>query len=185
MDLLAAHAAALDSTSRIVAGIDRAQLSLPTPCEDFDVEALLGHLIVGNRRFVAVAGGAPATSVPLEPEPTDDWSAAYDTTAIAVRDAWRDPAALERIAELPIGSIPGVVALGMHVVESLVHGWDLATATGQGTDIEPELCTIAWQNVQGVDDDLRGAGRPFGPAIEVPDHAPATDRLVAWLGRQP
>jgi uncharacterized protein (TIGR03086 family) len=185
MDLVAAHAAALDSTRRIVAGIDQAQLSLPTPCEHFDVEALLGHLVVGNRRFVAVAGGAPATSVPLEPEPTDDWSAAYDSSATAVGEAWRDPAALERIAELPIGSVPGVVALGMHVVESLVHGWDLAKATGQGTDIDPVLCAIAWRNVQGVNDDLRGAGRPFGSAIGVPDDAPATDRLVAWLGRQP
>lgn len=185
MDLVTAHAAALDSTRRIVAGIDPTQLSLPTPCPDFDVEALLGHMVVGNHRFVAVAEGAPATSVPLEPEPTDDWSAAYDASATAVGAAWRDPAAHDRMAELPGMSVPGVVAHGMHVVETLVHGWDLAKATGQPTEIDPVLCTIAWDNVRGVDDDLRGAGRPFGSAIDVPGDASATDRLVAWLGRQP
>jgi uncharacterized protein (TIGR03086 family) len=89
------------------------------------------------------------------------------------------------MAELPIGAVPGVVALGMHVVETLVHGWDLAKATGQPTDIKPDLCAIAWDNVRGVNDDLRGAGRPFGPAVDVPGDASATDRLVAWLGRQP
>lgn len=73
----------------------------------------------------------------------------------------------------------------MHVVESLVHGWDLAEATGQPSDIDPDLCAVAWDNVQGVTDELRGAGRPFRPAIGVPDDAPAADRLVAWLGRQP
>lgn len=185
MDLHDAHAAALDRTRKIVAGIGPAQLSLPTPCPEFDVQELLGHLVVGNRRFTAMAQGAPAASIPLEPGPIDDWSTAYDASADAVGTAWRDPAALERDAVLPMVTVPGVVALGMHVVETLVHGWDLATATGQPTEIDPDLCAVAWDNVQGVNDELRGPGGPFGPATEVASDAIPTDRLVAWLGRRP
>src|SRR5690606_30226811 len=92
MELHEAHAAALERTRTIVAGIGADQLTLPTPCPDFDVQDLLGHLVVGNRRWAAMAQGAPAASIPLEPEPTDDWSAAYDDSATAAGEAWRDPA---------------------------------------------------------------------------------------------
>ena len=185
MDLHTAHAAALDWTRGIVAGITPAQLSLPTPCEGFDVETLLGHMVVGNHRFTAMAQGAPAASVPLEPEPNDNWSAAFDTSATAVGAAWRNPAALERMAELPMATVPGVVALGMHVVETLVHGWDLATATGQPNEMDADLCAVAWDNTRSVTDELRGPGGPFGPAVDVPVDASGTARLGAWLGRQP
>jgi uncharacterized protein (TIGR03086 family) len=115
----------------------------------------------------------------------DDAAAAYRSSAGAVSAAWHDPAALERPARLPIGDVPGEVALAIHTVETIVHGWDLARATGQPTEIEPELCAVAWEASKGIGDDLRGAGRPFGPVVFVPPTASDTARLVAWLGRQP
>jgi uncharacterized protein (TIGR03086 family) len=186
IDSIDAHDRALDAATAIIANIDRDQLDLPTPCDDFDVRALLGHLVAGNRRFLAVAHGEPAISVPLDVDAADDqWLVAYRDSAAAVAAAWHDQALLEEPAVLPFGEVPGAVALGIHTVEAIVHGWDLAIATGQPATIEPELCEVAWHNAQLVDDNLRGPGRAFGAAVPVPDSATPTERLVAWLGRRP
>ena len=77
------------------------------------------------------------------------------------------------------------MAIGIHTVETIVHGWDVATATGQPAEIEPALCAVAWEHCAGIDDSLRRPGGPFGPAVDVPADASETDRLVAWLGRRP
>lgn len=185
MDLVEAHDDALAATGEIVAGLDQSQLSLPTPCPEFDVRALLGHLVEGNHRLVAIAHGEPGTSVALTADVPDDWLAFYTSSAAAVADAWRDPALLDETVELPLGEVTGTVALGVHTVETVVHGWDLAKATGQSTEVAPDLCAVAWRNVQSVNDDLRGPGRPFAAAVPVPADATATERLVAWLGRRP
>ena len=86
---------------------------------------------------------------------------------------------------LPFGDFPGAIALGIHTVEAIVHGWDLAKATGQSTEIEPELYEVAWQNCKDIDDSFRGPGRPFGPAAAAPPGASDTAKLMAWLGRAP
>ena len=93
---------------------------------------------------------------------------------------------LETTVHVPFGDVPGAFALGMHTVETIVHGWDLAKATGQPTELDPELYAVAWQNCKDIDDSFRGPGRPSGPAVTAPP-ARATHkvRLMAWLGRQP
>jgi uncharacterized protein (TIGR03086 family) len=186
MDLVKAHDHALDVTEAIVANVRPEQFGLPTPCDEFDVRTLLCHMIAGNERFAVVARGEPIESRPAMGSFTgDDAADAYRSSAAAVSAAWHDPAALERTARLPIGEVPGDVALAIHTVETIVHGWDLAKATGQPTDIEPELCAVAWEASKGIGTELRGPGRPFGPVVFVPPTASDTDRLVAWLGRQP
>ncbi len=81
--------------------------------------------------------------------------------------------------------LPRRVRAGIHIVETIVHGWDLAKATGQPTEIEPELYAFAWQSSKDIDDSFRGPGRPFGPPVVAPPGASDTEKLVAWLGRQP
>jgi uncharacterized protein (TIGR03086 family) len=186
MDLEKAHDHALETTEAIVANVAPEQLALPTPCADFDVRTLLGHMIAGNERFAAVARGEPIESRPaMATFAGDDAAPAYRASAAEMAAAFREPGALERSVLLPIGEVPGEVALAIHTVETIVHGWDLAKATGQPTEIEPELFAVAWEATRGVGDDLRGPGRPFGPAVSAPPTASDTDRLVAWLGRQP
>jgi uncharacterized protein (TIGR03086 family) len=186
MDLVKAHDHALELTEAIVAAVRPDQLALPTPCAEFDVRMLLGHMIAGNDRFTVVAKGGDIESRPaMATFDGDDPVRAYRGSAAAVSAAWHDPGAQERPALLPIGEVPGEVALAVHTVETIVHGWDIAKATGQPTEIEPELCAFAWEAAKGISDELRGPGRQFGPVVFVTPTASDTDRLVAWMGRQP
>jgi uncharacterized protein (TIGR03086 family) len=187
MDIIKLHDRALEATTAIVANVDPGQFGAPTPCDDFDVRALLNHMIGGNYRFVKIAQGEPGQAVPATGDFVRDDGplTAYRESAAAVSEAWSDPVALERTAHLPFGDFPGAFALGIHTVEAIVHGWDLAKATGQPTEIDPELHAVAWEKSKDIDDSFRGPGRPFGPAVKAPACASDTARLMAWLGRDP
>src|SRR5438552_12951524 len=186
MEIVELHDRALEATTAIVANVDAAQFGAPTPCAEFDVRALLNHMVIGNDRFAKSAGGEPAEAVPLTGDFLhDDALKSYRESAAAVSEAWRAPGALERTARLPFGDFPGAFALGIHTVEAIVHGWDLAKATGQPTELDPELHAVAWRNTKDIDDSFRGPGRPFGPAVKAPAGASDTARLMAWLGRDP
>jgi uncharacterized protein (TIGR03086 family) len=186
MDLIKLHDRALEAATAIVANVERAQFGLPTPCAEFDVRALLNHMIGGNHRFVAIAQGEPGSSVPATGDFVhDDALTPYRESAEALSNAWNDPALLERTASLPFGDFPGAVALGVHTVEVVVHSWDLAKATGQPTELDPDLYDVVRQHSKDIDESFRGPGRPFGKAVTVPSGSSDTDQLMAWLGRQP
>lgn len=180
------HRQAMQSTTAIIAAIEPAQYALPTPCPAFTVRDLLAHLVSGNKRWVAMAHGEPAVAVPLVTDLADaDAPAAYRETCDEVATAWADPALLDKLVQLPFADVTGAVALGVHTVETVVHGWDLAKATGQPTTIAPDLFAAAWEGTRGIDDSFRGPDGPFGPVVTLPAGSSDTDRLVAWLGRTP
>jgi uncharacterized protein (TIGR03086 family) len=84
---------------------------------------------------------------------------------------------------VPWGKVPGRVALAGYVREVLAHGWDLAVATGQETERDPELGAFALEVSQRS---LPASGReniPFGPVVPVPAEAGVYTQLAAWLGR--
>jgi uncharacterized protein (TIGR03086 family) len=87
---------------------------------------------------------------------------------------------------LPMGNVPGEVTLALALLDTVVHGWDLATATGQDTtipdDLAEPLLAIA---TSSINDTMRGPGMPFDAAVHVPDTASAADRLLRHLGRKP
>ena len=186
MDIVKLHDRALEATTAIVAEVKAGQLGAPTPCADFDVRALLNHMIGGNYRFVTMAAGEPGSAVPATGDfVADEPLSPYRESAAAVSRAWHQPGVLERIVQLPFGEFPGAFAIGIHTVEAIVHGWDLATATGQPTELDGDLYEVAWQNCKDIDENFRGPGRPFGPAVPAPPGASDTARLMAWLGRRP
>lgn len=186
MDIIKLHDCALEATTSIVATVDTSQFGLPTPCAEFDVHALLNHMVGGNFLFVTVAAGEPGQPIPATGDfVRNDALTPYRDSADAVSKAWSDPSVLERTVHLPFGDFPGAFAIGIHTVETIVHGWDLATATWQPTELDPELYAVAWENCKDIDDSFRGPGRPFGPAVTAPAGATDTARLMAWLGRRP
>ena len=95
--------------------------------------------------------------------------------------------AMDKPMQLPFGELPGSVFVLIASTDAFTHGWDLAKATSQSTDLDP---TVAGQLLDAVQqflpDDFRGPDgqAPFGPRVEVPDSASASDRLAGFMGRR-
>ena len=183
------HRRAVAQTGSIVAAVRPGQLALPTPCSDYDVRALLGHTIGGLDRVAWVGAGAAGSfsrSAGTGDVADDGWTAAYHASAERAVAAWTDDAKLEEMFEVPWGKVPGRYALAGDVQEVLVHGWDLAKATGQPTELDAELGSwVLAQSRQILPADRSEIQVPFGAAIDVPQGAGIYAQLAAWLGRQP
>lgn len=99
--------------------------------------------------------------------------------------ALKEPGVLERVVQVPVGQVSATVAVHLRIVEALVHGWDIAQATGQPPSVDERL---AEQELVFTRDALRivpSDRTPFGPPQPVSESAPAIDRLAGVLGRRP
>jgi uncharacterized protein (TIGR03086 family) len=191
MELLTAFEGAVASTAEIVKATPASQMSTPTPCADWDVRALLNHVIgtlwlAGGLfsdqppRYPMAPGGLPAADLA-----GDDPVAAYAEASAAALAAAGAGDALTRVHPTPLGDMPGPGLAGFTTLDILVHGWDLATATGQPVDLDGRLAAhVLGFAAQALATPESRAGR-IGPALDVPDGTPLTGRLVAFLGRQP
>lgn len=186
--LMASLDRALAGVGQLIAGVEAHQWSAPTPCAGWDVHALVDHLASGNLNFAALVRDEPRPDRGPD-QPAGDPVAAYRSAAATMRAAFAEPGVLERIYQSPIGPVPGFVLVHLRISELLVHGWDIAKATGQSTGLDPELgqAALAWAR-ENLPPQLRGeegSGLPFGPEVPVPDSAPLDDRLAAFFGRDP
>jgi uncharacterized protein (TIGR03086 family) len=180
--------AAARTAAGLIASTPPGRLADPTPCTDYDVRALVGHLVAVLRRIAAVARGVPvsATSRETTGVPDDAWAEAADGALREATSAWSDPDLLVRPFELPFGTMPGAAALAAYTAELTTHAWDLARATGRTVDWDDDVVTAALTaSLRMLPPGQRPPGIPFGAAVPVPDDAPAIDRLVAWQGRDP
>jgi uncharacterized protein (TIGR03086 family) len=174
----------LDDVEQLIGGVRDDQWTAATPCTEWNVRALVNHLVRGNRLFAAVLrGGQPA---PAEPADVlgDDPRAAYRASADAVLEAFRQPGVLERVVTAPFGTAPGRVALHIRNTELLVHGWDLARATDQSTSFPEPLAQQELEFSRGAIGQFGQGRSPFAPPQPVAEDAPAVDRLAALLGRK-
>jgi uncharacterized protein (TIGR03086 family) len=127
-------------------------------------------------------GSAPRPSGDIigERDPVE----AYATSADAMMAAFDEPGAFDRMVTMPFGEMPAAGLAGFRFVDLVVHTWDLAKATGQETDLAPDLCEAALamsrQRMTGMD----RANMPFKDEVAVLVDAPAADRLAGFLGRQ-
>ncbi len=187
MDLTDLDRRALAATGNLVAGIRPDQLAAPTPCEGWDVRALLNHVVGGNELFAtAAAGGAADWATRQQDRLGDDPTGAYDRSAEAVTAAFAGLASGPATqVTLPFGELPASYAIAVHFVDVLVHGWDLATATGQDPTLDAGLATAALDIVAGYPPALWGTPGFFAHQVPVPDAEPPHVRLVALLGRHP
>lgn len=172
-------------TATVVAGVKAEQLADITPCPAWDVRLLLHHMIGGNWMFATVAGGGTVDDVPEVGDVALDPRRAYTESAGAAIAAWSLPGVMESKCRLPFGDMPAVAAQALHFLDNVVHGWDLARATGQDPVVHPEVAAAAYEVALGMaSPELRAAG-VFGPEIPCSPDAPMLDRLVALLGRNP
>ena len=187
-DLVEALGRALDQTGRVIAGVKSDQAALPTPCQSWDVRALVNHIVHDVRGFVENAKGG-AFRQGHDDIIGDDWIDAYGAAAADLLVVWERPGATEATITLPFGEFPATWRVGQQITDLVVHAWDVATATGQTTDLEPELGQIAldWGR-ENLKPSFRGdelSGRAFGLEVPVPDDAPLHDRLAGFFGPDP
>lgn len=187
MDLRPFYFDALDNTNRIVKGVDSAHLGDATPCEGWDVRALLNHVVGGLWMFAGALGGEDMTGRTSDRDLLgDDPAGAFDAARAAALDAWNADGALDRTVTITAGQMPSTVALRVALMEAVVHGWDLAKATGQDHGINPMVAAAMLDGMRkAVTDDQRGPGKFFDPEVKVPEDAPIEEQLVAFLGRTP
>ena len=186
-DLAAVHRDALAATRQFVAGIGDDQWDLPTPCDGWNVRELVNHIVAGNLWAAQLGCGRTIADVGsdldgdvLGADPVD----AYDRSAEAAATVFEMPGALDAPCAVSYGPVPGSVYAGHRVIDVLIHGWDVASATGQPTGIDPSLIEACWEVVRPQLSLLQGSGA-FG--VEVTDRTdsdPQTSLLNA-LGRHP
>ena len=177
---------ALDAAGEIIAGITSEQWSRPTPCTDWDVRELVAHLNNGNHLFAAAL--ADYAALPVRER------AGSTTTTTRRRPTGRaprpwsprsaGPAPWGRTVQAPFGTVPGAVAVHLRLTEVLVHGWDLAQATGQVAAFSEDLAEQELAFTRDALGALPPGRSPFAPPTPAPDTAPALDRLAACLGRR-
>ena len=112
----------------------------------------------------------------------DDPSAAYAGSASAAAAAFRRPGALDAPCAVSYGPVPGSVYAGPRFLDVLVHGWDLAAATGQDYALDPDLMEACQQIIEPQLDAFRSAGA-LAPQVAAPADANAQTRFLAMLGR--
>jgi uncharacterized protein (TIGR03086 family) len=179
---------ACTATDQTVERITPDQLHLPTPCSEWDVRALLNH-VVGTLSLGAALLSDTAPTVAMGPgelPATDvldgDPQKAYRTGVEALLAAAGGDA-LDRPHTTPLGDMPGTVLGGFTTLDIAVHGWDLAVATGQRPAIDDDLAEILLGFArQTITADTREPR--IGPEIPAAAGASSTDRLAAFLGRR-
>ncbi|MDT7745110.1 MAG: hypothetical protein QOE59_4188 [Actinomycetota bacterium] len=157
----------------------------PTPCSEWDVRALVNHVVGANVRYQLLLRGAPTAQVEATRTVDhlgDDAVASFVATADQVVGCFREDGALDRIARHVTGDRTGRDLLSMRTLDAAVHGWDLARAIGVDETLDAELVAVLLADT--VDLDLGPQQRAFAPADTVlPRDASPQDQLLHWLGR--
>jgi uncharacterized protein (TIGR03086 family) len=186
MDLPQIHERALRATGAVVDGVaaDR-QMDLPTPCDGWSVRELLNHIVSGNYWAAELAAGKTIDEVGdrLDGDTLgDDPHAAYRSSAQVAAAAFNADGAMDAPCAVSYGPVPGSVYCGHRVLDVVVHGWDLAKATGQDTTLDPELVDAVSAIIGPQMDMLVGSGM-FGTTVVIDPEADAQTRLLSLLGR--
>jgi uncharacterized protein (TIGR03086 family) len=190
MDEVATMHKVLEMTGHVVDNIEPSQLDNPTPCTDWTVRDILNHVTGGATMFgLCVRDGAVPDEKLGELMTGDnlgtDFKGSFHRAIDDAEESFAIPGAMDRVVTLPFGEMPAGAALNFAIFDVATHAWDLAKATGQSTDLDPETSGIAYEVAQNMlNDDLRNSGL-FGPAVVVADDAPAADRLAGLAGRTP
>ncbi|HEX7165372.1 MAG TPA: TIGR03086 family metal-binding protein [Acidimicrobiales bacterium] len=148
-----------------------------TPCEEWNVRALVNHMIE-VQHWLRGAATEGASGGPADPPPDrvgTDAAADYEAARQGTLAVLREPGAAEKAG----------MFLGICFVDQLMHGWDVAKATGQDATMPEDLAATAFSVIDGRMDDPSMRGKNFKPRIEVPDDAPVQHKLLAYGGRGP
>lgn len=180
---------AADQLLRTARAVGEDQLERPTPCAGRSVGQLLQHVVGLTLAFRAAAEKDLGPWTDTNPDASgwppleDGWRPALEERIPALVAAWQDPPAWQGMTRAGGVDLPGEVAGLVALDELVLHGWDLARATGQEYDVDDATA----EAVLGFVGQFDPSGTPglFGPALEVEDGAPLFDQVLARAGRDP
>ena len=189
--LVTADAAAVRETVRLVAGLTTTDLERPTPCEGWDLGTLLTHMTVQHRGFAAAAAGNGADLTVWE-MPQGWWLPdlvrGYAASAELVLAAFANPAPQFALPEIsPAQTFPAAQAISFHLIDYVVHGWDVAATLALPYGPGEALLTLALPIARAVPqgETRTRPGAAFAPALPLPQGADLLDEILRRLGRDP
>jgi uncharacterized protein (TIGR03086 family) len=176
-----------DGFTQRLAVVGPHQWTVPTPCAAWDVRALVNHVVGANRRYTMLLDGATADDVDttrVADHLGNDPVASFVTTAAELHAALRQPGALARTAQHPVGERTGAQLLDMRVLDIAVHTWDLARAVGTDETLDPDVVAFAL-TLQPILETGRQRGSFAPPPGANPADTSPQARLLHLSGRQP
>jgi uncharacterized protein (TIGR03086 family) len=179
--------------ARLLDGVTDDHLTGPTPCEGTPVAAMLDHLMGLTLAFTWAAEKSAAEHGPTGPgrakaEALDPhWRSMLPERLTALAEAWRPPSAWEGMTEAGGVTMPAEVTGVVALDEVVLHGWDLARATGQAFDCDPASAeaVLGFTERSAQPDQAAMREGLFGPVVPVPADAPVLDRALGFAGRDP
>ena len=191
-ELLAHHRTAVRAGIAVVSRVRTADLARPTPCAEWTLADLLAHMTAQHHGFAAAARGRGNDLTAWQVHPLgQDPAADYADAAEDVLAAFAEPGVPRREFHLPefrpVSRFPAVQAIGFHLIDYVVHGWDVARSLGLDYALSPELAEPALRLALTVPngDNRLEPGAAFRPAVTSTDDADPLHRILTALGRSP
>jgi len=176
----------LTKTADLVDAAPESAWDRPTPCPDYDVRTLLGHIVGWAEVFATAAEGEVPDQDPNAAVAGPDTPSRFRAAADRMVAAWAAQGVDRTVSLGPGREIPGAMLVTMTATEYLSHGWDLATGAGLPVPYSSEEAEEALARIrQTLKPEFRGEGKGFGEIVPVPEDALALDRFLGFVGRQP
>jgi uncharacterized protein (TIGR03086 family) len=161
------------------------QWAAPTPCTEWDVRALVNHLVNEALWVKPLLDGLTISEVGSRLDGDvlgDDPKASFDRAAMEATDAVAEPGALDRVVHVSAGDSPASEYLSEVFIDFVVHGWDLARAIGADETIDPGFAAAIYEQMQPKEAEMRTWG-VYGAGVEVGEDADTQTKLLALFGR--
>jgi uncharacterized protein (TIGR03086 family) len=176
--------------ARLAEGVTDEQLTDGTPCPELAVRNLVGHVLGLSLAFRDAARKDLGVTTDTNPGATapdigPGWREQLPKALDDLAEAWRDPAAWTGMTRAGGIDLPGAVAAAVVADELVIHGWDLAVATGRPYQPDPAALQTSYGFLLAATQDPTRGGGIFGPVVPVPDEAPLLDRALGLSGRDP
>ncbi len=165
---------ATDQARKVIAGVKLDQMKQSTPCSEWDVEALLNHLVGAQSGLAGTVSGNK-----IEPGATPTES--YETAVSAMIAAAKAPGGLEKMVPGRQGEVPASQMVNVATMDLSIHTWDLAKATGQDEGLDSGVVEHVFPLVEGIAQ--RGPSPAFAPPQEPPANASRQAQMIAMSGR--
>lgn len=180
-------AAAAETTRVLAAAAKTAPLDERTPCDDWDLRTLLNHTILwtaysAERRAHGESVAEDLMSKDFTADP--DYPADYQAQVNKAVTAWSDPKAWEGDRPVMGSATPAADIAAMLIIETVLHGWDIARAAGLDYNCDDQLAQAVLETVQAQGEMFRQY-QGFAAVVPVPGDAPVFDRALALSGRDP